>query len=173
MVTMSEETINVLAASWSGEWKHYKFNPDRSSFTTLRVIREEGQETVNSVKSQTNRLYVLHLAQTPNTIMDTSTTVLVIRTTVCLCTKSKCSQTGFFCDCLSPFVFWCRARGRLKNNFYMKNNTFRGLCSLSRGTVYELRLCFSFNFFLSSFRWLICYSLTSFTRWPRGTACPW
>lgn len=55
---MSEETINVLAASWSGEWKHYKFNPDRSSFTTLRVIREEGQETVLRAKPTGYMCYI-------------------------------------------------------------------------------------------------------------------
>lgn len=36
-----------LAMFWSGDWQHYKFVPDQSSFTSLRVVGEEDQETVN------------------------------------------------------------------------------------------------------------------------------
>lgn len=48
--TMSDLAIivlSVLAVSWSGNWKRYKFGPDQSLFTSLHVIDEEGQETVH------------------------------------------------------------------------------------------------------------------------------
>lgn len=33
--------------SCSGDWQHYEFDPDQSSFTSLHIIEEEHQEIVN------------------------------------------------------------------------------------------------------------------------------
>lgn len=47
---MSDSVITVpegLAMCWSRDWTRYRFNPDQSLVTSLRVIRVKGEETVN------------------------------------------------------------------------------------------------------------------------------